>query len=86
MDKETWEQIERVHSLIPMERVGQWNFLTLVCTGHTTGWAASFDFNLSSEWYEESEIGTYPFAARGTTAGMAVRRAVDQVFKVLRCG
>jgi hypothetical protein len=83
MDKETWEQVERMHNLIPMEKQGRWNFLTLVCTGHTTGWAASFDFNLSEEWYEYDQIGGYPFAARGETAAIAIRRAVDRAFKAL---
>jgi len=39
----------RVHNLTPMGRASRYNFLTLVCTGHTTGWAASFDFNLGPE-------------------------------------
>ena len=84
MDNETWEQIERVHGIIPMEQLGLCNFLTLVCTGHTTGWAASFDFNLEPEWYEASEIDAYPFAARGETAAIAVHRAVDKVFAALK--
>lgn len=80
---EVFEQVWRVHSHIPMDKLGQWNFLTLVCTGHTTGWAASFDFNLSEEWYEADQIGSYPFAARGETAAQAIERAVSLVFRSL---
>jgi hypothetical protein len=75
--------IDRVHHLIPMDRQGPCNFLTLVCTGHTTGWAASFDFNLGPEWYEESEIGRYPFAARGPTMRDAVEAAALRVWRSL---
>jgi hypothetical protein len=83
MDKETWEQVERMHALIPMGEQGPCNFLTLVCTGHTTGWAASFDFNLDDEWYEAANIGRYPFAARAETAGKAIELAALRVYENL---
>ena len=77
MSKETLLLVERIHDLIPMDGQGPCNFLTLVCTGHTTGWAASFDFNLDVDWYEH--IGKYPFAARGDTVSEAVRKAAALV-------
>ena len=83
MNESTGQIIEQVHSLIPLDRQGPCNFLTLVCTGHTTGWAASFDFNLAPEWYEEGEIGRYPFAARGETMRDAVERAALRVWRSL---
>lgn len=73
MDEEQWLFVDRVHGLIPMGEQGPCNFLTLVCTGHTTGWAASFDFNLAPDWYEHIE--DYPFAARAKTAGEAIYKA-----------
>lgn len=78
---EEWHYVERVHRLIPMDKQGPCNFLTLVCTGHTTGWAASFDFNLDAEWYEHTE--QYPFAARAETAGEAIQRAAMLVHVIV---
>lgn len=80
---EAFEQVWRVHSHIPMDKLGRWNFLTLVCLGHTAGWAASFDYNLDPEWYEADRIASYPFAARGDTPAQAIERAVDRVFRSL---
>lgn len=83
MQEATEDIIDRVHGLIPMDEQGPCNFITLVCTGHTTGWAASFDFNLGAEWYEEGEIGRYPFAARGRTMRDAVEAAAMRVWRSL---
>lgn len=83
MQESVEQTINRVHHLIPMDGQGPCNFLTLVCTGHTTGWAASFDFNLDPEWYEKDQIGQYPFAARGQTMQDAVETAALRVWRSL---
>ena len=65
---------DHLHELLYAEtETAHYNYLTLVCTGHTTGWAASFDFDLDTEWYEHPS--RYPFAARGETLELAVCRA-----------
>lgn len=83
MQESTGQIIDRVHHLIPMDKQGPCNFLTLVCLGHTAGWAASFDFNLGSDWYEEGGISRYPFAARGKTMRDAVEAAALRVWRSL---
>ena len=52
-----WHYVERVHSLIPTDEQGPCNYLTLVCTGQA-GWAASFDFELAPDWYEQPSTVT----------------------------
>lgn len=83
MNESTGQIIERVHNLIPLDRQGPCNFLTLVCLGHTVGWAASFDFNLGADWYEAVQIDRYPFAARGQTMHDAIKAAALRVWRSL---
>jgi hypothetical protein len=73
--------ITKVHGLIPFAEEGPCNFLTLVCLGHRTGWAASFDFNLDVEWYEHVE--DYPFAARHPSPTGAILLAGAMVLAYL---
>lgn len=63
-----------MHKQIPLERAHWYNYVVIVCTGGTTGWAVSFDFNLDTEWYEHP--ADYPFAARGDTLPVAICRSI----------
>lgn len=71
-----WLVVERMHAGISPAEMGRYNYLTLVCTGHYgTNWCASFDFNLSHDWFEADILPSCPFAARANTASEAVCRA-----------
>lgn len=71
-----WRVVEQMHAGIDPAEMGRYQYLTLVCTGaYGEKWAASFDFNLSHDWYEADVIVTCPFAARGPTPALAICRA-----------
>lgn len=71
-----WEVVERINEMIFNDNLtlyDDYNYLTLVHTGRTTGYAASFDCLLSDEWFED--ISKYKYAARGDSAPLAICRA-----------
>jgi len=75
------EMIAKIHGLIPMDRLCPFTFLTLVCTGHTTGWVASFDDIWEVEWYEFPE--KYPFSACAASPDEAIILAGEKVLAML---
>ena len=77
-----WLVVEKIHAGLNPARMGTYNYLTLVCTGTYSGWAASFDFNLGDEWWEADVIVSCPFAARGHTAELAICLAALKAMNV----
>lgn len=68
-----WQVVERMHAGIDPAEQGRYNYLTLVCTGHYgANWCASFDFNLSHDWFEADVLPSCPFAAQANTAPLAI--------------
>lgn len=68
-----WEVVERMHKGIDPSKEAPYQYLTLVCVGtYHDRWAASFDFDLTHEWYDHHVIVLYPYAARGDTAPLAI--------------
>lgn len=62
---------------------GPYTYPVLLRTGHFGEcWAASFDFNLDSEWYEHIE--NYPMAARGENPAHALSLAMLKVAAVVK--
>jgi hypothetical protein len=70
---DVWQVVKKMHDGIDPAEMGRYQYLTLVCTGaFGERWAASFDFNLSHDWYEADVIVTCPFAAKAATAPLAI--------------
>ena len=68
-----WRVVEKLHGGINPADVGAYQYLTLTCVGaYHDRWAASFDFNLSHDWYDADVLPMCPFAARDATPMLAI--------------